>query len=146
MVLCELKGGEELDKLKNKLRNSNSILVGYFKGLLYDNNIPVAQVASWNEFGTDTIPARPFIRNCIRNNRKKWIKLYKDNVIRNNKLDLNYIANIIVGDVKTSIDKTIEPPNKQSTIAKKKSSHPLIDTGRLKNSITYRIINNNEST
>ncbi len=132
-----------LDRLKYK--NTSSIEVGYFKGLLYDNDIPVAQVASWNEFGTDTIPARPFMRNGINNNRKKWIRLYKDKLIKN-KLDIiktsEYLANIVVGDIKTSIDKTINPPNKQSTIAKKKSSHPLIDTGRLKNSITYRIMNN----
>lgn len=140
-MLCELKGGEELNRLKNKSKGT-SIVVGYFKGLLYDNNIPVAQIASWNEFGTETIPPRPFMRNSIRNNRKKWIKLYRDRIIRN-KLNINrssnYIANIMVGDVKTSIDKLLNPPNRPSTIEKKKSSHPLIDTGRLKNSLTYEI-------
>lgn len=39
-----IKNVEELDKLKNKLKGT-SIAVGYFKRLLYDNNIPVAQVS-----------------------------------------------------------------------------------------------------
>lgn len=140
-MLCELKGGEKLNRLKNKLKGT-SIAVGYFKGLLYDNNIPMVQIASWNEFGTETIPPRPFMRNSIRNNRKKWIKLYRDRIIRN-KLNINrssnYIANIMVVDVKTSIDKQLNPPNRPSTIEEKKSSHPLIDTGRLNNSLTYEI-------
>lgn len=124
-MLCILKGGEEL----NKLKDSTSIAVGYFRGLLYDNNIPIAQIASWNEFGTETIHPRPFMRNGIRNNRKKLIGLYKDQIIRNKlniKKSSNYVTNIMVGDIRTSLDKLMNPPNKPSTIQRKKSSHPII--------------------
>lgn len=116
-MLCILKDGEEL----NKVKDGTSIVVGHFRGLLYDNNIPIAQIVSWNEFGTETIHPRPFMRNSIRNKRKKLIGLYKNQIIRN-KLNIK----------------------KPSNIQRKKSSHPLIDVGRLKNPIIYRVIDANK--
>ena len=33
----------------------------------------VAQVAFWNEYGTATIPPRPFFRNTIAQHKDEWL-------------------------------------------------------------------------
>ena len=43
-------------------------------------------------------------------------------------------------NLRQSIDDTIDPPNANSTIKSKKRSHPLINTGHLKQSIQQRVI------
>ena len=37
------------------------------------------------------------------------------------------------------IDDTTDPPNALSTIARKGSSHPLIDTAMMKNTLTFEV-------
>jgi hypothetical protein len=44
-----------------------------------------------------------------------------------------------VGVIKQRIANGIAPPNSPYTIARKGSSKPLIDTGQLRNSITYQV-------
>lgn len=89
------------------------------------------------------IPARPFIRNCIDKNEESWKKLFNKNLGNeklNLKQNLNLLGEQIKDDLRQSIDDTIDPPNANSTIKSKKSSHPLINTGRLKQSIQQRVI------
>ena len=42
--------------------------------------------------------------------------------------------------VKDMIYEIREPPNSEETIALKDSSNPLIDTGKMKNAVTYKVI------
>ena len=69
---CKLvKGGKDLDKLIKKLGKKHPILTaGFYEGSLYDDGKHIAQVAFWNEFGTENIPPRPFLRMTIKNIRK----------------------------------------------------------------------------
>ena len=41
------------------------VKVGFFSTARYEDGTPVAAVAAWNEFGTETIPERPFFRNAL---------------------------------------------------------------------------------
>jgi hypothetical protein len=49
------------------------------------------------------------------------------------------IGMVAVGDVQRRIVQRIPPPNAPSTIAKKGSDVPLIDTGRLRQSVDYTV-------
>lgn len=63
--------------LADKLKGANQQLqVGWFEGAKYTDSTPVAQVAAWNEFGTKTAPARPFMRPASDDNRAKWVQAY----------------------------------------------------------------------
>ena len=59
-------------RLKKKVEDGAHVQVGFLEGETYPDGTPVAQVASWNEFGTKTAPPRPFMRNTIANNKDKW--------------------------------------------------------------------------
>jgi len=52
---------------------------------------------------------------------------------------LRRLGSVAVGDVQRTIRDIKQPPNAPSTIRKKGSDNPLIDTGRLRQSIEYAI-------
>lgn len=49
------------------------IAAGWDKSAVYESGQPVAQVMAWNEFGiAGRIPARPFMRPAIAEDKSKW--------------------------------------------------------------------------
>lgn len=62
---------QEIQRRANQLANAK-IKVGFFSESKYDDNLPVAQVAQYNEYGTSKAPARPFMRTAVTNNKDKW--------------------------------------------------------------------------
>ena len=46
----------------------------------------------------------------------------------------------IVGQVQDSIDELMDPPLALSTIAKKGFEKPLVDSGLMRNTVTYEIV------
>lgn len=116
----------------------------------------VATIASRNEFGytppgysKPTNPARPFIRGWYDSNkgRTELAKLQRALMQRRIKgvedLDssLKKLGVYAVGAIKKFIADGVPPPNNQVTKDRKGSSKPLIATGQMRNSITYRIKN-----
>lgn len=95
-----------------------------------------------HEFGTDTVPERSFIRSSFDEHRPEYSRMLNrgGKQILDGKLDAETVVGVIgekcLSDVKRKIDDGIPPPNRPSTIAKKGSSKPLIDTAQLKNSLT----------
>lgn len=105
----------------------------------------LAEVAFWNEFGTKNIPERSFVRFTVDINREKYHrglanevgKIFKgtSTVARS----LGLIGQKVESDIKRRITTLKAPPNAASTIRLKGSSNPLIDTGRLRGSIRYKV-------
>jgi len=103
----------------------------------------VAEIAAKNEFGERHIPARPFLRPAIAEHhadvtnavRKTMVRLLKGEITAAQaEAALGMTGQILI---RTQIDKTTIPPNAARTIAEKGSNHPLIDTGLLKQSISW---------
>ena len=105
----------------------------------------ICDIATWNELGTDSgIPSRPFMRNTVDNNGPKINALFKkaqEQVIAGESAEviLNGIGVGVKGLMQEEIRKGSYTPNAPSTIAKKKSDKPLIDTGRMRQSVEYVI-------
>lgn len=103
----------------------------------------VAQVAAFNEFGTVRIPARPFFRQALDNNREALISF--TSAIARRVMDgtvqprqgLQLIGEWMAAKIKASITSGDFLPNSPITIARKKSSRPLIDTGQMRQSVTH---------
>ena len=135
----------DLDKIKKKLEkrlNPNyNLEVGFFESAKYSDGKYVAQVAFDNEFGTSKIPPRPFFRNAIKDKSKEWLELYKDTQFQTKDMlqTLGIVGTVIKDDIATSITELSDPPNAPSTIKQKGSNNPLIDTGFMRNSVSYVI-------
>lgn len=110
----------------------------------YGDGVSVVDVAVWNEYGTDKIPSRPFIRQCFRDNgdeaAAKFGELAQQVISGGNpKAGLSSIGQWYQDKMRRTLLTFPWSPNKPSTIAKKGSSKPLVDTGHLVNSIRYKV-------
>ena len=106
----------------------------------------VAAVALFNEFGTEDIPARSFIRGALFEARAKieaFIAKVMERFIASPKADalsaLSKIGHHIVGHIKHRINTTTRwaTPNAAATVAAKGHSRPLHDREILSKAITW---------
>ena len=120
-----------------------------------DGKTTILEYAIYNEYGTPSMPARPFMRNAEDNNKAVISKTIKDNtstVIRGEKKGkeaLMVIGETIRGLIIQSIAtaETWAVPNAVSTLRIKtkngqaNNTKPLIDNRFLIKSIRYQIVN-----
>lgn len=142
-------------KLKNQPKmptGPQRVKVGFPSGQASGENI---NKAVWNEFGTrggasgggwgGPIPERPFMRNAMTGNSAKYQAALKQAAksILNGTLSLQVVLSrlgiMAVGDIQASITALSSPPNSPVTIALKGSSKPLIDTGEMRQAVTYKV-------
>lgn len=102
----------------------------------------LVEVATYNEFGTQHIPARPFVRQTT--DKGAWGSMaarLEDRVAHG--MDphqaLEILGNKAEGDMKATIGRGHFVPNAPNTIKQKGSSQPLIDTGRMRNSVSHKV-------
>lgn len=122
------------------IKNKPFLEVGFFDSARYPSGEFVASVASDNEYGKSTIPPRPFFRGAIFHNSREWgERIFKFMKQASGEKALGMLGESVRVDIVKSIDKTLTPPNSPYTIAKKGSSHPLIDTGLLRASVSFQV-------
>lgn len=133
------KAKELIEKLKAS--SQKAVYVGFpaefDKKVEGSDNFNLASLAAVLEFGNERIPSRPFLRQTLAENQEKYtalfVKLFESGV----SIDQIYeqIALIAQGDVQQNIVNGKWTANAPSTIKRKKSSKPLIDTGKLRQSV-----------
>ena len=128
----------------NKLIN-HEIAVGFIRGIdPYEDDTDLVDVAMYNEYGTSTIPPRPFLEQGIETHQRQ-IQQAVDNAFLtvdrggDAETGLNQIGNVAKGAIQDEIANGEFAPNAPSTIKKKGSSRPLIDTGHMRQSVKYYI-------
>lgn len=125
-----------MDKLRRKLEEfaTRKVMVGIF------NNPEVIEYALANEFGTENIPQRSFIRSTIFEEKGNIPKVFAQAYRETWSFDLalDRCGEYLAERVKDKIRNGNFTPNAPSTIKQKGSNHPLIDSGTLLNSIEYK--------
>ena len=145
------RSGIELTQLA--LFDGNPTLVaGVLKGST--NNEPdasevnVAKYAMYQEYGTSTTPARPFLRNAIEKNQDEWIRHIKQGLKAgvDTRRVLETIRNMVRGDIIRSIKSSGDyaPLSPATVKAKKRKGRaqpdsPLVDSETLIRSIETEI-------
>lgn len=143
---------KDLSKVQTSLSGPKKVKVGFPSGEADQDNI---NKAVWNEFGTKggasgggwggPIPERPFLRNTMRDNKASYQTAMKTSAAKLLRGDtslrtvLSKLGIKAQGDVQSEITSLSSPPNSPVTIALKGSSNPLIDSGELRNSVTWKI-------
>lgn len=134
---------DALKKELDKLRGGKFALVGIHEsaGSTADGELTMAQLGAIQHFGNDKIPARPWLDIGVEQGAKEYIETIKEGIADGLTGDqiLEQVGNLAVGYVQQYVVDLKDPPNAQSTIDKKGSSNPLIDTGAMNQSITYTI-------
>lgn len=90
------------------------------------------------------IPERSFLRSTFEAKAKQLGKLAEQMAKKalegqGVEQSLNLIGTYLAAEIKKTIVNRIAPANADSTIARKGSDVPLVDTGQLINSITYTV-------
>jgi hypothetical protein len=157
-ITVDIKGGDLLERylqsITKKLGHGVQVKVGILADAKYSGTHPirgtkqfdgpVAQVAFWQEFGTDNgVPPRPFMRETVAKYSGQWgNKLGK--TLRATKYDARKSLKIMGRGIQLEMRQTLndwtEPPNAPRTVARKGFNKPLIDTGHLERSIDFQII------
>lgn len=130
----------EIEKLKIL-----QVQVGYQAGEVTDDNgVDIANIAAFNELGTVTAPSRPFLRKSVDENASKIKAMCASQLqkLRDGATAEDILKTLGVfqkGLVQQKIVDGSFEPNAPSTIRKKHSDKPLIDTGRMRQSVNYVI-------
>lgn len=144
-VIDKDMGWKRISKDITALRGS-SVRVGIMGNESADG-VSVVDYAMYNEFGTNRIPARPFMSKTAEVYGEKIGKFteYLAGSLIDGKIGPTYVLQNIGEKYQSYIQKTIRDaknwavPNAASTVAMKGSSSPLIDTGRMVQSVRYEI-------
>lgn len=130
-------------KLTADIKGPRTVRVGFPAG---KTSGAVVNRAIWNHYGTSRgIPARPFLAIAMRKNRSKYIQALRTSAAKlirgQTTLDtvMNKLGILAQGDIQMSITELRTPPNAPSTIAAKGSSNPLIDTGEMRQAVTWEV-------
>ena len=132
-----------MKRQKRRMKGKRNVAVGFPSGEVSGHNL---NKAVWQEFGTSRgIPERPFMRGSVSRNKDKYKRQMKAaaKAITNGGLTMeqamNQLGAAAAADIQAEIVALDSPPNAPSTIARKGSSNPLIDTGAMRQSVTWKV-------
>lgn len=146
MRTLSFSGGEALQNhlkdLIDKASKVSVVKVGFLEGAVYPDGTSVAAVAAFNEFGTQTSPARPFFRSMVAEKSPNWGKSLGQ-VAKANDYDIEKTLALmgegIASQLQQSIIKYSAVPLADSTTARKGFAKQLIDTAHMVNSVGYQV-------
>lgn len=126
------------------------VYVGYFASQgkhlsAGKRSIALGDLARIHEQGLGYVPQRAFVKPAITANRQKYAKLLKNNIapVLSGRLSPSTVWLLLgqeaVKDVGQYMTTATFTPLSTKTIRRKKSSKPLIDTGKLRQSVTYQV-------
>lgn len=150
-VKDDRKKWDELVKKVHELsaKGGNAVDIGLFG----EQGSDLVIYAASNEFGTDTIPERSFLRSTFDEQKKEIrqkvdrakVDILLGKVTRDRFLTRTglWFERLVKEKIERSKDWAV--PNAPSTIAQKTTSsgvgdQPLVDTGRMRQSITHKIV------
>lgn len=92
------------------------------------------------------IPERSFIRSTFDEKNDAWMDYLESQIERVCELEIKArdvferLGGIIAGDIQKKMNDLHTPKNAPLTVANKGSSNPLIDTGQLKQHVTWKVV------
>ena len=145
---------------------SHQVEIGIFADASRDGAVPMLVIAAANEFGAKIPKRQARFEDLDDENPEKWIIIPERSYLRawfdenvdvlqatmerligqvvegkiSGRAALETIGGYVVTHVQAYMVDLKTPPNAPSTIRRKGSSNPLIDTGQLKDSITWKVV------
>lgn len=135
--------GKKFEKMLKDLGRLE-VRIGIQQGESSDEGVDLVDIAMFNELGTVHIPSRPFLRDSVDANSDQintFLQSMKQELVKGGSAEyvLKKIGVFQKGLIQEEIVKGYFAPNSEATIRKKGSDTPLVDTGRMRQSINYVI-------
>ena len=120
------------------------VQVGFQGDQTAEDGTSLAEVAAYNEFGSSDTPARPFMKQSFEDHEdelKAACERVNATIASGGSVEqaLNALGVTVKGLVQTEIVDGDFAENAPSTIKKKGSDRPLVDTGTMRQSVNYAI-------
>ncbi len=134
--------GQRLQRILKELKELE-VRVGFQHGKTVEpDGTDICDIAAWNELGTEHTPARPFLRKSVDDNKnriKAFLEYQMQQMIHGVSAEqaLKEIGIFQKDLIQEKITEGSFIPNAVSTIIQKGSSKPLVDTGRMRQSVNY---------
>lgn len=126
---------DDLDKLE--------VRIGIQQGAGSEDGVDLVDIAMFNELGTVHIPSRPFLRDSVDAHSAEinaFLQSMRTQLVKGSaEKVLKKIGVFQKGLIQKEIVNGYFVPNSPATIKRKGSDKPLIDTGRMRQSINYVI-------
>lgn len=145
---------------------SHQVEIGIFADASRDGAVPMLVIAAANEFGAKIPKRQARFEDLDDENPEGWVIIPERSYLRawfdenvdvlqatmerligqvvegkiSGRAALETIGGYVVTHVQAYMVDLKTPPNAPSTIRRKGSSNPLIDTGQLKDAITWRVV------
>jgi hypothetical protein len=117
-----------------------------FLGKYQSGGDPVASIAFLQEFGSKTIPARPFMRPTIAKQSKHWGVIVKNLIKPDAQAEdiIELVGLRMQGDIRKTITEITTPPLSEFTLEQRlergnNSEKPLNDTGYMLATLTSMV-------
>lgn len=135
--------GKKLEKLLKEL-GQLEVRIGIQRGETNEEGVDLVDIAMFNELGTVHIPSRPFLRDSVDANGDQintFLQAMKKELLQGASAEevLKKIGAFQKGLVQEQIVNGDFAPNSEETIRRKGSDTPLVDTGRMRQSINFVI-------
>jgi len=136
--------GKRFEKMLKDL-GRKQVRIGFQHGkATEEDGTDICDVAAWNELGTEHTPSRPFMRKSVDENEDKinaFLQSQKADLVKGVPAEnvLNKIGIFQKDLMQEKITEGDYVPNAPATVKKKGSAKPLIDTGRMRQSVNYVI-------
>lgn len=150
VVKTETRWNEAVVKRFRAAAATDGVEVGYREEERYPNGESVGAVAREQEFGTPKIPPRPWIRPTLDSRKGHWARTIVTALKTTAKTEAG-VRNMwrdrgkaIVVNLRQGIDKANDPPLSAHTLARRaakgnSSTKPLVDTGKMRNGLSFRV-------
>ena len=145
---------------------SHQVEIGIFADASRDGAVPMLVIAAANEFGAKIPKRQARFEDLDDENPEEWVIIPERSYLRawfdenvdvlqatmehligqvvegkiSGRAALETIGGYVATHVQAYMVDLKTPPNAPSTIRRKGSSNPLIDTGQLKDSITWKVV------
>lgn len=134
---------DALRKELEKLQGGGHVLVGIHEDASQPEgqDITMATLGAIQHFGNNDIPARPWLDVGVEQGNKEYLEIIEEGAASglSQTQILEQVGAAAAGYVQQYITDLRDPPNTPSTVKKKGSNNPLIDTGAMRQSVTYKV-------
>lgn len=135
--------GKKFEKMLKEL-GKLEVRIGIQQGETSDEGVDLVDIAMFNELGTVHIPSRPFLRDSVDAHTDQinaFLRSMSTEILKGGSAEnvLKKIGVFQKGLIQEEITKGDFAPNSEATIKRKGSDTPLIDTGRMRQSVNYVI-------
>jgi hypothetical protein len=145
-ITTKVKGGDKLEAALKKMSaaasSAASVDIGFMQGATEPDGTSVGLIAALLNYGTRHMPPRPFFTLAVNTNQDKLVHNLRVALVRtdyNAAAALSMVGQYMQEKIQGEIRSLTQPALAESTIKAKGFAKPLIDTGTMLKSVTFKL-------